>query len=454
MMKHALLVDDDAELCKALAPYLKAKGFEVQTAASSLEAAGHMERRSMDLILIDLALEGSSGLDLIKTIRSGEPAAAIIVLTGNTHIESAVEAIKAGAQDYITKPFSHEQLSLAIEKALKEQRLLRQMAGLRHALDRQEEPLFLGKSPEALAALKQIQAVAPTELSVILEGESGTGKELLARLLHLNSPRREGPFLAIDCGALAENLVESELFGHERGAFTGADKAKAGLLEIAYGGTIFLDEINNLPITVQAKLLRALETRQIRHLGGKKDLPIDVRLVAASNKSLAKAIGEGHFRSDLYYRLNQFSLTVPPLRERGQDILLLAERFLKEANKELDKSAAFSKPTQALLQRYPWPGNVRELKHAITRACLLAGQIISPEHLPDEMTKSGKIPNGSAPRRAAKTKNNPLKNAQEEAQKRLLLDALKKTGHNKRKAAALLGIHRSVLYYKLKKYLD
>ncbi|MBI4669458.1 MAG: sigma-54-dependent Fis family transcriptional regulator [Elusimicrobia bacterium] len=451
---NVLIVDDDQELCGVLKNFLEAKGYRTFIAADAAAGLGILEKETIGLALLDLTLGGMPGMELLKEIKAEDPGLPVVILTGDAEVQTAVAAIKAGAANYITKPITNEGLLVSMEKALRERDLAREVEALRTQV-KNLDPCgeFLGSSPVVRRLIEQAKQVAGTDIAVLIQGESGTGKELLARLIHKWSSRQDGPFVALDCGAIPESLVESELFGHEKGAFTGADTKKPGLFELAFRGTLFLDEAGNLSLPIQAKLLRALETRQLRHLGGKKDIFTDVRVLAASNRDLKKAAADGSFRQDLYYRLNQFELKAPLLRERPQDISLLAGHFLKLANKELKKSVAAIHP-QAMqwLQKQAWPGNVRELKSAVTKACLLADKIIQPEHFAQAPERQGgQVSTSTSSRRSRSRDLTPLTLTLAGQEKEIILKALEKTGGNKRQAAKTLGIHRSVLYYKLHK---
>ncbi|MBI2071243.1 MAG: sigma-54-dependent Fis family transcriptional regulator [Elusimicrobia bacterium] len=451
-MTTILVVDDDAQLVETLQRYLEAKGSRTLGASSGRQAARILEQQAVDLMLLDLTLDDGPGLGLLKKIRETEEAIPVIILTGNADIQSAVTAMKMGAANYITKPIANEALWMAIEKALKEKNMLLELTALKEQLkSTAERELFLGEAPAIRRVLDQAKKVAPTDLTVLVEGDSGSGKEMLARLIHRWSRRNEGPFVALDCGAIPEGLIESELFGHEQGAFTGADSKKLGLFETAFQGTLFLDEVGNLSPGAQAKLLRAIETKMIRRLGGKKDIPVDARMIAAANQNLAAAAGNGLFREDLLYRLNQFAVKLPPLKARRQDIPLLTGHFINEANRSLGKSVRrCSAEASAWLIKQPWPGNIRELKNAITRACLLADTIIELKHFEGlQQTDDVKPANNAQKNERAARKTTALKSSLNARETDIIMSALKKTKNNKRQAARLLGISRSVLYYKL-----
>ncbi|MBI4368770.1 MAG: sigma-54-dependent Fis family transcriptional regulator [Elusimicrobia bacterium] len=444
MKKTILLIDDDAELTATLGRYLETKGFYCLYAANGPEALTLAESQTIHAVILDWLLEGTTGHQTLRSLHEHDPLSAVLILTGSADIEHAVAAVKAGAADYITKPVRQDELVLRLEKALKERELKAQVESLQAEIKSQRSQAhFIADSSLAKELLGQIKKVASTEMTVILQGESGTGKELLARLLHEQSPRRDGPIVAIDCGAIPEALLEAELFGHERGAFTDARARKTGLIELASGGTLFLDEITNMPPSMQAKLLRALENKTIRRLGGKKDIPMDARVICATNKKLDAAVAEGLFRQDLFFRLNQFPITVAPLRERRDDIIPLAKFFLEASNRELGKSCVLTPEALKTIQGHSWPGNARELKNTIARSCLLSPNKITAEHL---ALKSET--------RAAAESSMPtpqLRAAREAHERDIIVNTLEKTNHNKRRAAKLLGIHRSVLYYKLKR---
>ncbi|MEK7657514.1 MAG: sigma-54 dependent transcriptional regulator, partial [Elusimicrobiota bacterium] len=382
-MALLLVVDDDADLRAALVRYLEAKGHSTLQAPDAGSALKAVENEPVELVLLDLSLPDAGGLEVLESLRRLEPDLPVLILTGNADIAVAVRAMRLGANDYLVKPFGNEDLALRVQRALREARLETEVARLREHLTRRErEPVFRGSSPSMAAVYEALERVAPTELTVVLQGESGCGKEVLARLIHETSARREGPFVAVDSGALPEALVESELFGYERGAFTGAEKTKPGQFELASGGTLFLDEIANLGLEAQAKLLRVLQERRVRRLGGKKDVPVEVRILAATNRDLAAEVRAGRFREDLFHRLNQFMLRIPPVRERPEDLEPMARHFLREACRQLGKSgASFSGEALRVLASHGWPGNARELKNTVTRAALLCEQTIEPEHL-------------------------------------------------------------------------
>ena len=452
-MGNILIVEDDADTRWVLKAALESGRHACATAASGAEALGLAEALTFDAVVLDMVLGDSDGLTVLAKLKNEDPGLPVVILTGHANVQSAVKAMKLGALDYLIKPFGNEELLLIIEKAVKERRLKREFDALRSHVKRAQgsEPVF-GSSKEIKNTAALARQVAATDLTVILSGPSGAGKEVWAREIYRLSSRGGSPFVALDCGALPENLVESELFGYERGAFTGADRRKPGLFEVAFGGTLFLDEIANLTTATQAKLLRVLEERKIRHLGGKKDIPIDARVIVASNSDLPARIKEGAFREDLYHRLNQFTLRVPSLSERKEDIPVLAAFFLREAEKLVNKKIeTISDSALAALAAYPWPGNVRELKNVITRAALLCEGEILTSHLGlggVEAVKGCAL--APAPENFDLKEN--LRQARAETERRLICAALTATNGNKVKAAKLLSIDRKALYDKIKTY--
>lgn len=453
-MSNFLVIEDDADARKALKAVLGSRGHSAQEASDGAEGLRAAEASAMDAVLLDLVLGDMDGLTVLEKLKNDDPSLPVIILTGHADVHSAVRAMKLGAADYLVKPFTNEELLLVAERAAKDRRFHRELDALRsHVAGFYGANVFVGESPAVKAVEKLVSQVAGTELTVILSGPSGAGKEVWARRIHALSSRRNNPFVALDCGALPENLVESELFGYERGAFTGADRARAGLFETAYGGTLFLDEVSNLEVPTQAKLLRVLQERRIRRLGGKKDIPVDVRIITATNKDLQACIKEGAFREDLFHRLNQFAVTLPPLRERAADIRPLAMHFLKEANSGLKKSVAgISSDALEALDAYPWPGNIRELKNIVTRAVLMADGEVLPSHL----GFGGGPAAQASPACGGEIRDFDLKKAAKEAasmvEKRVIVAALEASGGNKVKAAKLMGIDRKALYNKLEEY--
>jgi len=457
-----LIVDDEQDMCLALKNILETEGYKTLTAYDGFSAVRIFKKSRPDLVLLDQRIPGQTGLDVLKKIRNLNPDTPVIILTAFGDVNSAVSAMKQGAFHYLTKPFDNEEILIFAEKALKTKELNKEVKLLRrhfHANYRQKP--ILGKSDSIKKTMGQAGRVAPTDLTVILQGESGSGKELMAYWIHQYSKRRNKPFVAVDCGTLPETLVESELFGYEKGAFTGADRRKPGQFELAEGGTIFLDEITNLNVSTQAKLLRVIQERSVFHLGGKEAIPIDVRIIAASNRILIKSVQDGLFREDLYHRLNEFTLFIPPLRERVEDIQLLADHFLAEANKEFKKNVkGYSKEAIKLLLRYQWPGNVRELKNAVMRAVLLSDRFINPKdiQITTRLTQpiNDVLAKNDVSGTTTKSEFLTLKNAKSRAvarvEKDLIEKTLKKTNYNKSKTAKMLQIDRKALYYKMKQY--
>jgi len=370
-----LIVDDDKDLQQTLSFILESEGYKVFSAENGKQAIKEVQNKSPNIVLLDIRLPDMSGMKILEKLKKTKPDynGSIIMLTAYGDIKGAIKAMKLGAFDYLTKPFDNEELIITIQKAIQTQRLSREIKHLKQQLrEKITSENLMGKSAQIKKVLKQINLVAPTNMSVIIQGESGTGKEVIANLIQRKSHRKDKPFIPIDCGAIPDTLVESELFGYDRGAFTGADKTKEGKFELANDGTLFLDEITNLPADAQAKLLRAIEEKNITHIGGKKTISVDVRIIATTNINILNAVNQGKFREDLFHRLNQFKVLLPTLQERKDDIPILAKIFLDEANKELKKNIKdFSSEALMLLLNYIWPGNVRELKHVIKRAVLL-----------------------------------------------------------------------------------
>ena len=440
-MINILVVDDEEPFRRLLKKELTRKGYSVEATADGSEALRLLRDRSFDVILLDIVMPGVDGISLMKKLKEDPEAPTIIVLTGKATVETAVEAMKNGAYDYLTKPYKLDELVIVIERAYEYGRLSVKSKLLEQELVRIESPFeFVGKSKQLKDILALIQKVAPTDSPVFIQGESGTGKELVANTVWHYSTRKEAPFIALNCASLSENLIESELFGHEKGAFTSAYQMKHGLVEVADKGTLFLDEIGEMPIALQAKLLRFLDSGEFRRVGGNKTLSVDVRVIAATNKDIPSLIKTGKFREDLFYRLNVINIAIPPLRERKEDIQELARHFLEKYAKKLAKHITDLTPEALeMLAPYHWPGNVRELENVIERAVILCeSDTLGAEDL--------SIP---SPAVVAQLGTNP---SLEEMEKKYILQVLKEANNNQSKASQLLGIDRKTLYLKLKKY--
>lgn len=456
-MKTLLIIDDNQETCQAVKLFMDFEGFHCVDFSSGTPALEMLEKETVHAVLLDLNLgqDQMSGMEVLAKIKKLDPLLPVIILTGDSTVKAAVQAIKSGAYHYLTKPFDNEEMTILVKKAIEESEKSRQMEILKARMVMPRVPSIVGNSPAVTATLQMVERIAPTELTVVIEGESGSGKELFARLIHSRSLRKDGPFVSLDCGTFQETLAESELFGYEKGAFTGADKRKYGQFEIASGGTIFLDEIGNLPPAIQAKLLRVLQERKVQHLGGHKEIEVDVRVMVASNKNLELMTREGKFREDLFHRLNQITLSVPPLRKRIDDVPELAAYFLKNANQEMHKSVEnFSIDAIRLMKNYSWPGNVRELKNAVYRAALLADKEIKPEHLQISLTRDKLVEKSISDSAAGKkvSLKKATRHATQVLEKQLIEQTLRKCNHNKTLAAKRLKIDRKALYNKLKKY--
>jgi len=437
-MKDILIVDDEKDFRGLLSHILKEEKYIVREAESGEEALIRIKEKVPSLILLDLKLPGIDGLETIKRIHKENPEALVMILTGYGDIKSRVKALKLEVFNYIIKPFDNEEMLLKIKMALQTLELKEKVTKLEVRLERGVRQPLVGNSLPMQKIHRLIGQVSSYNTPILLQGETGTGKELAAHLIHQNSPRRDKTFITIDSASLPESLIESELFGHEKGAFTGADSKKLGNFELADRGTLFLDEIGNLSSSTQAKLLRVLEQKEVQHLGGKKPIKIDVRVIAATNQNLSESVKKGSFRMDLYHRLNTFIITLPTLREREDDILLLSNYFLVEFNKKLGKRIEnFSSETIVMLSEYSWPGNVRELKNSIEHAVILADKTILAQNLPAFLRreKEGK-------------RNENLK----EKEKEIIKKILKETGWKMKKSAEILGISRKTLYNRIKKY--
>ncbi len=440
-MLNILVVDDEEPFRRLLKNELTRKGYAVSVAADGNEALRALSSNTFDAILLDVVMPGMDGLSLMKKLKEDPQAPPIIVLTGKATVETAVEAMKNGAYDYLTKPYKLDELSIIVDRACNYSRLSVKNKLLEQELVRKEFPFeFIGGSRQLQDILALIRKVAPTDSPVFIQGESGTGKELAANTVWHNSRRKDRPFIALNCASLSENLIESEIFGHEKGAFTSAYQLKHGLVEVADKGTLFLDEIGEMPVGLQAKLLRFLDSGEFRRVGGNKAMRVDVRLITATNKDLPEMIKAGSFREDLYYRLNVITVTLPPLRERKEDIPALARYFIKKYSGKLAKTATdFTAEALEQLAGYHWPGNVRELENVIERAVILC-----------ETDTIGAL-DLFIPSAAVVTERgaNP---SLEEMEKNYILRVLKEADHNQSKASQLLGIDRKTLYLKLKKY--
>ncbi len=445
--RRVLVVDDYVPSADGLSEHLEGYGYEARAAYSAEQALALAETFDPELVVSDLVMPGMSGIQLLEQMRAGNQEIEFIVITGQGTIETAKEAIQKGAFDYLTKPVDAAHMRHVLGNAAERLTSRRTMAEMRRIL--QNEGWYdemVGESPPMLELKRLIEQVAPSAASVMITGESGTGKELVARMLHRWSPRAARSFIPINCAAIPETLLESELFGHEKGAFTGAVATRQGAFELADGGTLFLDEIAEMPTILQAKLLRALEERAIRRVGGSSEITVDVRVIAATNRDLEEARRTGALREDLYYRLDVFHLMLPPLRDRGDDKLTLAHRFVASfAHREGKSIAGLDDATRYLIMSYSWPGNVRELRNAMERAVIVArGELIAPENLPPNV-------------RGGPSGNDPVVLAGmtvDEVERRLILLTLEKTGGNKTKAARLLDVSLKTLHNKLRRYRE
>lgn len=443
MSARVLIADDEKDILKALEILLKGEGYSVSSAENGETALELYKKESFDIVLTDLKMPGMDGLTLLEEIKKINPEATVLFMSAYATVESAVEAMKKGAADYIVKPFINEEVKLTFKRLLESHRLRTENLALRRELSqyrgRCKELVFVSDSMSRLFEL--LESVIPTKSNILLTGESGTGKGAIAELIHCNSPRRDASFISINCSAIPEGLLESELFGYKRGAFTGANSDKKGLIELAHEGTLFLDEIGDMPAALQAKLLRVLESGDVQPLGDTKTRHADIRLVSATNQKLEERIKEGTFREDLYYRLSVFEVRIPPLRERPDDIPPLADFFIKKYSAANHKAVRKLSPeAHDLMVSYKWPGNVRELSNVVERCVVLArGDVIGVEELPEKMKSPGKENISS------------LKEAVSNIEKEVIQKALEANRKNKEATAQALGIDLVTLYRKMKK---
>lgn len=460
MNQKVLVIDDDVPFCEMLKTFLAKKGFEVDNVFNSQDAKQIIDKNYYDIVLTDVRLPDSDGIELLKYIKSKSFSSQVILMTGYTEIKTAVNAMKLGAFDYVSKPINPDELVLTIKQALDKKNKTtdytskssksKSSSALNETSDTQDLDYVKGESKVSLQLQEYIELVAPTNMSVLIIGDSGTGKENIAHSIHLLSKRSNKPYIAVDCGAIPKELASSEFFGHIKGSFTGAVADKIGHFEAANGGTIFLDEVGNLSYEVQIQLLRALQERKVKPVGSSNEMDVDIRVIAATNEDLLKAVKEGDFREDLYHRLNEFGIVAPRLTDRGSDVLMFANHFLKNSNKELEKEVkGFSPEVERIFLTYDWPGNLREMKNIIKRSVLLSkGDFIEKEVLPQEMF----IPKTDPANDTPETDLQDLKLFSSKTEEQAIRTALEKVKFNKTKAAQLLGIDRKTLYNKMKLY--
>jgi len=446
-MIRMFIVDDNEKIRHSLASFFSDKGHEVIECSSGEEALENFQEAEADLVITDFQMEGISGLDLLRRIKEKFPLTQVMLITAFGTVERAVEAMRRGAFDYLLKPFSLIEMETKVEKALEQRRLLTENRYYRETIQKSMGTI-IGQSPKMQQVYRLIEKIAPTTTPVLVLGETGTGKELVAKEIHNKSPRAERPFIAINCGAIPENLIEAELFGYEKGAFTGATTSKKGRFEMADGGTLFLDEIGELPIHLQVKLLRFIQEQELERVGGTKTIKVNSRLIAATHRNLKQEVQEKRFREDLYYRIRVVEICLPSLRERGDDIKELSAHFLGKHNRELHKNVHFPPEIVDLFLAYSWPGNVRELENIVERAVVLAdSDIIQIEDLPSELHS---IPASEEPTSPSGAKG--MTERIEAMEQEMIRKTMEEVDGNQTKAAKRLGLHRSSLQYKLRKY--
>ncbi|MBI5359287.1 MAG: sigma-54-dependent Fis family transcriptional regulator [Planctomycetes bacterium] len=451
-MENILIVDDDKKLQSLLCTILESGGYKAVAADNGDEALKKILDENFDLILLDNQLPGTSGLEVLEQAKHLNDNLNIIMLTGNRDINNAIKAMKLGASDYIVKPFDKDELLIRIDKAIKSYNADREVEFLRKTIEENAMKIqFVGESPQIIKVLNQVKIVAPLNMTVIIQGESGTGKDLIAQMIHNMSPRKNNPFVAIDCGSIPESLAESELFGYEKGAFTGTVGRKEGRFETANGGSLFLDEINNLSPAVQMKLLRIIQGKKVQRLGGKNSQKIDVRIIIATNINLAEAVSKGSFRNDLFHRLNEFYIVLPPLRDRKDDIPIMSKHFLAEANSEFNKNVkGFTPEAMEYLYNYNWSGNVRELRNMVRRAVVLAQK--------EDIERENIIANFVAMPASDTEESLPdmppgisFDDAMDNVEKKIIQKALDHAEGNQSKAAKILKMNRKTLFRKIRK---
>ena len=475
-MKRILIIDDDMDMCNLLGRFLGKKGFETEAAHNGNKGIAKFKESRFDIVLCDFRLGDKEGREVLKEIKQIDPQAIVIIITGYSDIKTAVDVIKAGAFDYITKPLIPEEVLNVIGRALQQQSesnasdtgavgsprpAVTAQASATKRKSSTDDDFLVGQSPATRELYRQIELVAPTNYSIILYGESGTGKEVIARTIHQNSTRKDKPFIAMDCGTLSKELAGSELFGHVKGAFTGALSDKDGHFELANGSTLFLDEVGNLSYEIQTALLRVIQERKFKRVGGLKEMDVDVRIIVASNENLQESYRKGKFREDLFHRFNEFSIVLPALRYRREDIPLFAEFFLSKANKELNKEdvGGFDPEVMQIFMNYSWPGNLREFRNVVRRAALLTtGGLVSSKVLPPEIVDSNSFssaahePHAPVQHHPVAHKETDLKNAAAQAEYDTIMNVLKQVNYNKSRAAEILKIDRKTLYNKIKSY--
>ncbi len=448
MLKGSLLlVDDDRQVLESMADWLGDQGLTVDTSTGYGEALELLTKKTYEMLLVDVRLQDGDGFDLLEQVRRNYPESHVVLMTGYGDADAALEAMRAGAADYLTKPLIDDELLMTLERAFNQRQVVEENTQLRKELDKKSGlGNVVGQDPRMLKVFDMVDSVADTKATVLVTGESGTGKSMIARAIHRKSGRAAKPFIEVACGALPENLLESELFGHVAGAFTGATSDKTGKFMQADGGTIFLDEIGTASPAMQVKLLRVLQELQFEQVGGDKTFNVDVRIILATNEDLAEAVAEGRFRQDLYYRVNVINVELPALRERRSDISLLAQSFLQDLREDTNRPiSGFSEEALGALEGYAWPGNIRELQNVVERAVLLGkGDVIESGDLPRDVSGGASI---ALPRVGSMT----LKEALEEPERQIILDVLESNGWNRNATADALGVNRTTLYKKMKK---
>lgn len=442
-----LLVDDDRQVLDSMADWLRDQGLNVDTSSGYGDALEKLTKKAYELLLVDVRLQDGDGFDLLEQVRRNYPDSNVVMITGYGDADAAVEAMRAGAADYLTKPLIDDELLMTIERTFAQREVIEENVQLRKELDKKNGlGNVVGQDPRMLKVFDMVESIADTKATVLVTGESGTGKSMIARAIHRKSSRAAKPFIEVACGALPENLLESELFGHIAGAFTGATTDKTGKFMQADGGTIFLDEIGTASAAMQVKLLRVLQELEFEQVGGDKTFKVDVRVILATNEDLEEAVAAGRFRQDLYYRVNVINVELPALRERRSDISILAQSFLHDLREDTNRPiTGFSEDALAALENYDWPGNIRELQNVVERAVLLGkGEVIAASDLPRDVTGGQSL---SLPRVGSMT----LKEALEEPERQIILDVLESNNWNRNATADSLGVNRTTLYKKMKK---